>query len=204
MQRSIRKIDLLARLTKALAQSVYRNGDYFAFYGCTDKVLPDYVCSRTRDSTSGLEIAARLGGGPVRDKSKATPAAFSPAAIEEIVAQLPARRSMIFLVSDFYIAPSALKAVLAYLGKHRVIPVFIEDSVETRMPPAFGLTELQDTETGNMVSYFMRPALKKRYLEAFARHRSEIRQLCDKTGCPLLKIVDRFVADDISRYFMEH
>lgn len=211
--RSIRKLDILAALTDTLARSVYRNGDYLAFYGCADTLLSDYLCPRTRDVYTGHELAEKLRNYGVTDSVKedgeyskkyaVNRSAFSIAAVDQVVSRLTPRRGVIFLVSDFHMVPSTLDTMLERLGRHRVVPLFIEDSVENRKPPVFGLTELVDIETGNRVSYFMRPGLRKRYLQAFANHRLRIKAVCDQRGCPLLTMTDEFVADDVSKYFME-
>lgn len=201
LTRAIRKADLLAHLTRALARSVYRNGDYFAFYGCAESLIPGFVCPRTRDSYSGLQIAEKLLAIGDHDEYFDS-TVLSASAIDKLIPALPPRRGMVFLVSDFYMPLATIDSILQLLGKHRIVPVLLQDSNETNSPPAFGLTEMLDVETGSRVSYFMRPGLRKRYMSAFTQHRQAIRELCNRRGCPLLEIVDKFVADDVSRYFL--
>ncbi len=201
--RSIKKMDIVASLTRALTRSVYRNGDYFAFYGCTDTLLPAYTCPRSRDSYHGYEVASKLEM-LADENSVSDNAALTVGAVEQAASRLPVRRGVVFFVSDFHITLSMLDTVLQRFGRHMVVPLLIEDSVESSAPPAFGFTELIDIETGNRRSYFMRPVLRKRYIEAFAKHRLDVREICERRGCPLLKLVDTFAADDISKYFMEY
>ena len=81
---------------------------------------------------------------------------------------------MAFLISDFLLPLGLLREVFESLAQHDVIPVIVGDASEDVDLPSFGLMELADLETGARRLVFMRPELKRRWLEAERERRAEI------------------------------
>jgi uncharacterized protein (DUF58 family) len=96
-----------------------------------------------------------------------------------------------------------LCSVFAALAQHDLIPVVIDDSTESDELPDWGLMELTDLETGQRRIVFMRPALKKRWLEQEAERRDQIRRTLQRFGRTPIAISDTLDVDMISRQLME-
>lgn len=194
VRRRVRKLDLLADFTQLLARSVFRNGDAFAFYGCARQSLDQFTSPPSRRADGGLAIAQRL-----RDYSASSRSAD---ALPRAAAELSARRKLVFLVSDFYLAGSLLSRTLDALGRHAVVPVLLQDSTEISRLPAFGLMTMSDVESGAVHTCFMRPSMRAKIQRAYRRQAQQLANICHARGHSLLTIRDRVSADDISRHFI--
>lgn len=187
-----RKLDLLADFVASLGYSAYRTGDRFAFYGCAQTPLAAFTLAPTRRKAAGPVLAGRL-----RDF---VPQADSAGGLLSAAGLLPARRGLVFLVSDFHLPLMLIEQLLAALAGHHVVPVVLWDAAEYAELPRFGLARLRDSETGRTRTLLLRPALRAAVRERFERRRRRLERLLRHAGPPLW-LSGRFRADDITRYF---
>jgi hypothetical protein len=158
-------------------------------------VRPDCFIPATKRRGVAEEAAALLG----RARCEGASAAGLLQAAERIAGQ----RKMAFLISDFLLPLGLLREIFEKLAQHDVIPVIVGDATEEKDLPSFGLMELADLETGARRLVFMRPALKRRWLEAERQRRAEITRLARQYGRTPVRIADAFDIDRFSRDLLQ-
>jgi hypothetical protein len=191
----MRKLDLAADFVTSLGYSIYRTGDAFGFIGCDDTVRTDLLQPLTRVKTAGGSIAKRI-----RDHN---PYGLGAASLPTAAMWVIRERSLIFLLSDFYLPPELVDRTLTALTPHTIVPVMLLDSEDSQLN-AFGLMRLVDSESGKHRTVFWRPALRKRIMERFTAHHKQLNALFLKHGVIPLLIKDRFSAEEVTRYFYQH
>jgi uncharacterized protein (DUF58 family) len=189
------KMDQVRRIAVALARTAWRNGDAFGFHAANEQ------------PQSSLTLPARLnrGAGGWLDRKLAHYAATGSSArgLLETAAQLPHRRALVFLVSDFHWPPGDLAAMLSRVAHHAVVPVVLWDPAEAQTTRRHGIAVLRDLETGAPRFVWLRPRLVDA-LRARRRSREQaLRRTCASFGCTPFFVRDRFDPLELTRYFLE-
>jgi uncharacterized protein (DUF58 family) len=187
------KSAVIADLVAGLGYSAWRTGDRFGFVGCDERVLDDLLLPATMNRAAAAELAARL-----RDFVPGGSSAAGLAAAAEV---LGARRSLVFLVSDFHLPLELLDRVLLTLAFHDVVPVVLWDRREYAELPRFGLARVHDAESGASRLLFMRPSLRHRIAAAYAARRERLAAVFRRHGRLPLYLERGFEADEVTHYF---
>ena len=190
---SHRRLDVLADFTAACARSAWRAGDRFGFVACDHRVRGDLYQPPNRVAGAGNSLVSALRS------LNATPGA--PTALCDVIAWVPNRPALIFLVSDFFLPPALIRRTLAPLIRHAIVPVVLEDRSEWDPGQRFGLVRLRDPESGDTQTLFWRPALRRRLQRAFDTRRAQTAKLFRHLGLKPLWIRGGFDADHVTRYF---
>lgn len=190
---TVRRLDVLADFVASLAHSAGRAGDAFGFVGCDDTLPAGWRLPPTRRRGAGEALAARLRGF--------APAAAGAAALVQAHRHLPARRSLVFLLSDFHLPLPLVDATLASLAAHTVVPVLLADAAETAPPLAPGLAPTVEPESGRRGWLWWRPALRERWAAAAAGRRAELQALFRRHRVGPLVVEGAFDADAVTRHF---
>jgi len=191
----VRKLDVLADFTACLAWSAARTGDSFAFVGCDERIRTELLLPQTRRRGAGLELARALRAW--------RPNGRSAQALREAHQHLPARRALVFLVSDFHLPLADVAQVLASLAAHDVVPVVLWQPVEFALSAAHALAQVQEPESGQRRWLWWRPALRARWEAAHAARRAALLQLFRARRLAPLFIEGAFDADAVTRHFMQ-
>ena len=185
----------IADLVALLALSAQRSGDSFALFGCDAGVREEASLPLSRRRSIEAEVRERL--------LVARPAGRSVDGLFDAAERLPARRSLIFLVSDFLTPPPQLERLLDALWRHDVVPVVVRDSSAESELPRWGLIEIADLETGGSRLVLMRPSLRERWRrEADERNRA-LDALFARHGRRPFHLVDELDTDALARRLME-
>ena len=187
------KLDVLADFTESLARSVHRSGDRLGFIGCDDSLRSDFLVPPTHSLGAGLAIAERLRS--LESKGK------SAAGLVEAARYLSRQRCLVFLVSDFHLDDAILNAIMESLGTHFVCPIVLWDRAEFEPVPRFGITSVQDSETGRRQTIILRRSFQERLIAAFDSRRQYLMDFFHKNGTRPLFIEDRFNAERVTEYF---
>lgn len=190
---TVRRLDVLADFTASLALSAGRAGDAFGFVGCGDEVRPEWWLPTTRRRGAGETLAQAL--------RTHVPGHGGAAALAQAHRHLPARRALVFLVSDFHLPLPLIDRTLASLAAHVVVPVVLADTAETAPALAAGLAETVEPESGRRGWLWWRPALRERWLEAAAARRAALQALFRRHRAGPLVVEGGFDADAVSRHF---
>lgn len=98
------------------------------------------------------------------------------------------RRSVIFLVSDFFTAPGWERPLGMLARRHEVIAVRLEDPRE-RVLPDIGMVVLNDSETGESVHVDTHSAkFRKRFEEVVRKREAELRGTFTRCGVDVLTL----------------
>jgi uncharacterized protein (DUF58 family) len=157
------KLEQSALVAATLAFSAIRNNDKVGLVFFSDKI-ERYVPPR-----KGRSHVLRL----IRDILYFQPegSGTEPARALEFVMRVVKRRAIVFFVSDFLGAGFAPEQVRTPLGiaarRHDLVAVSVTDPAEVELP-RLGLAEVEDAETGALVSLDTSSHAVRR---AFARHR---------------------------------
>lgn len=189
------KLDQLRRIVVSLARTAWRNGDAFGFYAASNEPVRD------------LSMPARVNRGAAewvdRRLVRLVPHGDSARGLLSLVPQLPHRRALVFIVSDFHWPEADVRDVLRALAHHAVVPVVLRDPAEADAVHRHGIAVLRDLESGRNRFVWLRPrlvdALQARRRESEAR----LRRICRAAGCAPFFVRGRFDPMLLTQHFME-
>jgi uncharacterized protein (DUF58 family) len=115
--------------------------------------------------------------------------------------RLIARRSMVFVVSDFISAPGWAEALARLSQRHEVMAVRLYDAAEMELPD-LGLVTLQDAETGEQLFVDTHdPGFRRRFVEAAQTHERRMREGFMEAGVDTLELAtDDDLVDAVLRF----
>jgi uncharacterized protein (DUF58 family) len=115
--------------------------------------------------------------------------------------QVIARRSLVFVVSDFISQPGWAKPLAELARRHEVIAVRLYDPMEMDLPDV-GLVVVQDTETGEQLHVDTNDrGFRRRFAAAAARRETELRNAFRHAGVDALELAtDDDLMDAIMRF----
>jgi uncharacterized protein (DUF58 family) len=190
------KLTTAAEITRSVAQSATRNGDPVAFVGFDDELRDEWLSTLSARPHSMLELADRL--------ENHLPGEVGAGALIDSARLLPRERALIFLVSDFHMPLAQLEEALLLMLRHHIVPVVLWNSSEYKDLPEFGITSINDPETGERRTLFLRAAYRQQILDTFAARRQAIEDLFMKFDMQPFFVEDRFDADLLTDYFHQY
>jgi len=189
------KMAQLGSIAASLARSAWRNGDTFGFAAANGKPI------------SKLTLPLRLNRGAAdwleRRLAEFAPEGDSAAGLLQSALQLPRRRSLVFLLSDFHWPDGALETLLRRLAQHQVVPVVLWDPAEAQSIRRHGIAVLRDMESGARRFVWLRPGLVDALRGRRRERERELRRACAQSGCAPFFVRDRFDPIDLTRHFLE-
>ncbi len=192
---AVRKVDVMADFTASLAWSAARAGDSFGFVGCDERVRHELTLPQTRRRGAGLALARTLRARTLSGRSAQ--------ALHDAHRHLPARRALVFLVSDFHLPLPDVARVLASLAAHDVVPAVLWQPVEFALGADHGLAQVREPESGERRWLWWRPALRERWLAGHAARRAALLQVFRAQRLAPLWIPGAFDADAVTRHFLK-
>lgn len=190
------KLTTAAEITRSVAQSATRNGDPVAFVGFDDELRDEWLTTLSARPHSMLELADRL--------ENHLPSEVGAGALSHSARLLPRERALIFLVSDFHMPLEHLEETLLLMLRHHIVPVVLWNSTEYKDLPEFGITSINDPETGERRTLFLRASYRQRILDTFAARRQAIEDIFMKFDMQPFFVEDTFDADLLSDYFHQY
>ncbi len=177
-----RKHDVARDFVAALARLLTRHGNRIGalFYGDgVESMLP---------ARSGrmqvLQLLHRITNRPPHGKTKGTD-------LRELLragAQTIRKRSLVFVVSDFFSAPGWAAPLAQLVHRHEVIAVRLYDPLEHRLPD-LGLVTMQDAETGEQLFVDTHDhAFRRRFAQAAERRENALREAFAAAGVDVLEL----------------
>jgi uncharacterized protein (DUF58 family) len=186
------KLTLAADLAEALAVCAERTGDSFALYPFDITLRHELVLRRSFSKAAHAEAVARL-----RVCSPDRPGVIGAL---EAAAAIAGSKKLVFIISDFLWSMDDARRIGGALSSHDVVPIEIEDSLQSKDLPDWGLLNLKDLESGRHQLVVMRPSLKERWLRQ--EHRRCIRQVFDATARQMFSIRDRIDWMQLTSYLL--
>lgn len=185
----------VADLCALVALSAQRAGDSFALFGCDAHLREEASLPFGRRRGQEDEVRRRLAA--------ARPSGRAATGLIEAAEQLPTRRSLVFLISDFLMPIDGPRCLLDALWRHDVVPVIVGDSMLDQALPRWGLIELADLETGASRLVFMRPSLRQRWRDEAQARRNTLHRLFTERGLRAFELGDRLDADALAERLVE-
>ena len=171
-------IDLTATLARLLTRSGNRVGAMLYAQGV----------ERTIPPLGGQKQVLRL----IRDMGRQN--AAQPAGETDLGVLLQAahntlkRRSLVFLISDFFSRPGWEKPLALLNRRHDLVAIRLWDRREDELPPA-GMLYIQDSETGEQVYVDTSdPAFRQRLSDAAVRRESFLQESLSRAGVDLFAV----------------
>ena len=192
---TVNKRAVATELVTVLARMLTRHGNRVGalFYGdSVDTMIPARSGRR-----QVLHILHKMLGRPELAQSGAT-------RLDELFRtayQVIARRSLVFVVSDFISRPGWAKPLAQLAQRHEVVAVRLYDSLEMDLPD-LGLVVIQDAETGEQIHVDTNDsAFRRRFAAAAAKRETELRTAFRHAGIDALELAtDDDLMDAILRF----
>jgi uncharacterized protein (DUF58 family) len=192
---TINKRAVATELVTVLARMLTRHGNRVGalFYGdSVDTMIPARSGRR-----QVLHILHKMIDRPELARSDAT-------RLEELFRtayQVIARRSLVFVVSDFISEPGWARPLADLARRHEVIAVRLYDPLEMDLPDV-GLVVVQDAETGEQMHVDTNDrGFRRRFAAAAARREAELRTAFRRAGVDALELAtDDDLMDAIMRF----
>lgn len=192
---AVNRMQVAKDIAAQLALSAYRSGDPFGLYAGNQALLRKVVLPPRLNRSAWLWVNQHLSSIQAQGDNAD--------ALISCVAQLPKRRSLVFVISDFRWADGKVKQLMKALNHHDVVPIMLQDPAEFSQLPQRGIATLQDVETGESRFVWMRPGLLKRIQDARNKHFDTVRDACRLYGYKLLLVRGTFESAQLTRYFIE-
>lgn len=186
--------DPVADLCASIAHATLRGQDRFGMIAAGPKPSVDLAIRAARRAGLADDVWRRVSGHPGEGEG----AGGLLKAIEE----LPLRRSLVFVVSDFLMPEAEADEILARLWRHDVAPVVVRSSAVERRLPRFGLVATEDLETGRRRLVLMRKSLREAWLAHARERRASLDRTFRRHGRPAFDLVDRFDPDAFADHLL--
>lgn len=186
--------DPVAEFCAAVAHAAIRSQDRFGMVAAGPAARADLAIRATRRAGLPDEIWRRVSQGAGEG--------WGVAGLFDMLDELPQRRSLVFVVSDFLLPEAEVEALLSRLWRHDVAPIVVRSSaIETRLP-RFGLVETRDLETGRRRMVLMRRSLREAWIAHARERRAALDKLFRRYGRPAFDLVDRFDPDAFADHLL--
>jgi uncharacterized protein (DUF58 family) len=189
------KREQLRRIAVAIARTAWRNGDAFGFYAAGDAPV------------DALTLPARVNRGAAdwiaRRLADFVPFGENARGLLDVVARLPHRRALVFLVSDFHWPAPDIANLMRALARHAVVPVVLWDPAEVDAIHRRGIAVLRDLESGAQRFVWLRPGLVAALQRRRDQREQALRRICRASGFAPFFVRDRFDPALLTRHFLE-
>lgn len=189
-----RKMDNAVALCTGLSRYARRVGDAFGLVACDAHARPEFTLPASRRRGLEEEIMSRL--------ARHRPSGIGGRGLVEAAGLLAGRRKLVFLISDFRMPIADVEAVMEALANHDVVPLVLEDSLESEGLPRWGLVELADLETGRRRLTFLRPALHDALRAESEARRLELGRVFARSARRPFYVRDRLNAEKLAEHLL--
>lgn len=186
--------DPIADFCATVAHAALRGQDRFGMVAAGPARKTELGLRATRRAGLADEVWRKVSNHPGSGRGVAR--------LIDMLDELPQRRSLVFVVSDFLLPEQDVEALLARLWRHDVAPVVVRSSATEIRLPRFGLVETRDLETGRRRTVLMRGSLRAAWLARAQERRAALDRLFRRHGRPAFDLVDRFDADAFADHLL--
>ena len=90
------------------------------------------------------------------------------------------------------------------MTKHTIVPIIIWNKNEYQNLPNFGIVTINDSETGEESTIFLRKKLKNNIIKKFEDRKKELENIFMRYNSPPFFVDNEFNPLDMTQYFNEH
>lgn len=185
---------VVARILRVLAQSAYAAGDAFGMYVAGASIEKNLSLPPRINRTAPLWID--------RHWQRYIPQGRSVMGLQQSVALLPKRKSLVFLISDFNWPQGQLAALIKRLSHHDVVPLMVRDPAEYDALPASGFAHLADMEQGGAAFVWMNAGMQDWIRQRAETHWAQVQAECQRFGVLPHLVPDNFQPQALTAYFV--
>lgn len=190
----VSRFQIAQEIAKQIAFSAYRSGDAFGLYSANHGVIKEATIPPRLNRSAWLTVQQKL--------SAITPHGHSIDGLLHVAALLPQKRSLVFVVSDFRWQKGKFRQLLKNLSHHDVVPVMLQDPVETHVMPQKGIATIVDAETGQSRFVWMRNRLIHQLKSARQQHWQTVKETCARFGYQPFLVNGQFESAALTQYFL--
>lgn len=191
----VNRMHVAKEIGAQLALSAYQSGDAFGLFTANHSLNKQVSLPPKLNRSAWMWVNKHL--------ELLSPVGSSVDGLLKLTQQLPKKRSLVFIVSDFRWSEGKLKQMLKSLTHHDVIPVVLQDPAEHSSMPSSGIATLRDVETGQARFVWLRKGLLTQVVEARQRHIDSIQSICRLYGYRPFVVNGHFESVKLTKYFME-
>lgn len=191
---------VLGDLVASAALSAFRGGDRIGVVCASTLIDPHLVVAPTRLVQPVLALAQCLRDLG-RPSSLRQPGLDSVDGLLDAWRRLPARRCLVFVVSDFHAPIATWTRIFSTLRHHDVVPTVLADGLSLPELPRWGLVSLHDAESGQSRPLLMRASLQRRLKACVAQRRHELSAMFEGLGLRPAYLREPFDPAQLTEYF---
>jgi uncharacterized protein (DUF58 family) len=191
----VNRMHVAKEIGAQLALSAYQSGDAFGLFTANHSLNKQVSLPPKLNRSAWMWVNKHL--------ELLSPVGSSVDGLLKLTQQLPKKRSLVFIVSDYRWSEGKLKQMLKSLTHHDVIPVVLQDPAEHSSMPSSGIATLRDVETGQARFVWLRKGLLTQVVEARQRHIDSIQSICRLYGYRPFVVNGHFESVKLTKYFME-
>ena len=190
------KLRFASEISTVIANSVTTRSDAIGFIGFNDQTETEWWAPISyRPHRTNLLIEKLKNYQPKNSSHQG---------IKRVCQVLPNDHTLVFLISDFHMPISDIEESLSKLAKHTVIPIVLWSKAEYKDLPNFGIMNLNDPESGESTTLFLRKKLKAKIIEKFEKRKVQLQNIFLKYDSPPFFVEDKFDPLEMSQYFNEY
>lgn len=190
------KLSFASEISTVIANSVTTRSDAIGFIGFNDQTETSWWAPLSyRPHRTNLLIDRLKNYRPKHSGHQG---------IKRISQILPNDHTLVFLISDFHMSIDDIEESLSKLTKHTIVPIVIWSKAEYQDLPNFGIVNLNDPESGENTTLFLRKKLKTKIIDKFEQRKVELENIFLKYDSPPFFVEDKFNPLDMTQYFNEH
>ncbi|SDR47841.1 hypothetical protein SAMN05443245_6095 [Paraburkholderia fungorum] len=192
------KLEIAADFVEALGFSAFRVGDRLGMQAFDSAPRDDLFMPERYGRGTGNLLATMLRACAAREAGRS-----GAEGLRRCATRLAGRQALVFVVSDFHWPLASMPAVLDLLIHACVVPVVVWDEAEISPPARGPLLAVNDAESGEERSVWLRASVRERWQRGVIERRATLARLFGSRGMPPFYIEGSFDPEAMSRYFLE-
>ena len=190
------KLHFASEISTVIANSVITRSDAIGFIGFNDQTETDWWAPISyRPQRTNLLIEKLKNYQPKNSSHQG---------IKRVSQVLPNDHTLVFLISDFHMPIDDIEESLSKLTKHTIVPIVIWNKAEYKDLPNFGIMNLNDPESGESTTLFLRKKLKAKIIDKFEQRKVKLQNIFLKYNYPPFFVEDKFYPLAMTQYFNEY
>ena len=190
------KLHFASEISTVIANSVITRSDAIGFIGFNDQTETDWWAPISyRPQRTNLLIEKLKNYQPKNSSHQG---------IKRVSQVLPNDHTLVFLISDFHMPIDDIEESLSKLTKHTIVPIVIWNKAEYKDLPNFGIMNLNDPESGESTTLFLRKKLKAKIIDKFEQRKVKLQNIFLKYNSPPFFVEDKFYPLAMTQYFNEY
>ena len=190
------KLRYAAEIASIINNSVMAKSDAIGFIGIQDEIDPEWVARLSYKSYRTQILIDQLSNYQAKKSGHQ--------GIKSIYQLLPKDKTLIFFISDFHMPIEDIKQGISLLSRHRVVPIILWNKSEYQDLPNFGIITINDPESGEESTIFLRKKMIQRIQQRFLERKEMLQKTFLELNAPPFFVDDIFQPLLMSEYFNEY